>query len=209
MPHQQQLENGEFERICNNLENIQKRQDNNKAINSKCPVKVEQENGMQMAKHTSILGSAQVVHTEQTQDIFLSNQRSVDHCNHTPGLQCDQTENKVRNQTFCTSDKILHKDWKSFKLFYTNGLKGMENSALDILDAEEQTTSLVKLQDEDATQQQHYIFQASHYEMENETGNVCVGMTADATIQNKDMALTANDTPAGGSNKPHFVKQCW
>lgn len=209
---QQNMENVELGSVCNNLEYVHKRHNNNTEISSKCLVKTEQENGLEIGKHVSILRLVQEVHTEQTKDIFLRNQGgAVDHCSHASVLQCDQTENRVRNESLCTSDNILHKGFKSLKHSYSKDCEPLENSAMDFLSANKQTTKSVKLQDDDTARQQHYICQPSYSEikMEKGTGNFSIERDLHSSMENKNMALTVNDSNAGGTRKPHIIKQCW
>ncbi|KAM5156611.1 polycystin-1-like protein 1 isoform 2-T2 [Mantella aurantiaca] len=211
LPHQQDLKNVEFGSVCNNIYEIQKKHNDDTEMNSKCLVKAEQEKGWDSGKHTFILGLAQEVHVEQTKDIFLSSQRSLDHCSHALGLHCDQTENTTRNESLGTSDNISHKDRKSLKHSYNKVFEPLENSTMDFVSIDKKAKSLVKLPVEDNAKQRHCIFQTSHdgMKMENETENFHVEKNLHRTSQNKSMTLTAKDTPAGETNKPHFIRQCW
>ncbi|XP_040210381.1 polycystic kidney disease protein 1-like 1 [Rana temporaria] len=196
---QQNMENVELGIVCNNLEDVQKRHNNNIEMNSKCLVKTEQENGLEIGKHASILRLPQEVHTKQTKDI------------HASVLQCDQIENRVRNESLCTSDSILHRDCKSLKHSYSKACEPLENSAMDFLGANKHTTRSVKLQDDDTAQQQHYICQASFSEMKMEKGteNIRIQSNLHSSMENKNMALSVNDSHAGGTSKPHIIRQCW
>ncbi|XP_018424146.1 PREDICTED: polycystic kidney disease protein 1-like 1 [Nanorana parkeri] len=91
LPHQQHLKNV-FGSVCNNLEDIQKMHNDSTESNSQCLVKAEPENGLEIGKHGSILGLAQEeVHTEQTKDIFPSNQGGPPARTHsTPGWRSDR-----------------------------------------------------------------------------------------------------------------------